>query len=236
VAELDELSKAILGAIRIHINKVEEVAKVLNVDKKIVKERVEELRNNGYIKGRRSFVLTAAGFKEATPPKIPVVRKSGGSTGGGFLIGVGVVMLLICVGALFLIQQYYTPMYYEVVEWKGGVETLYGITHSPGYDIVERALESLSPFTQQISNVLRTVPVLSGYADLIEQISSAADIMRRVRSASEQAYSSFRMLESYPPERLTQYIQWGLIGSISLLVIGVALRARAPKYAFTKPS
>lgn len=231
--KLDALDRAILGSIRIGITKTEKVARSLNADRAIVKGRIGRLKAEGYVKGFWSLTLTDTGFKEAEPPKIPTVMKSGGSTGGGFLIGIGFMILLIGFGATLFVEQHYRPMYHEAMGWKEEVQTLYAMTNSPAYESTLTLLEGMAPYASRIAEALRLLG-LGEVAGLIGWVPEGADVMREVRSASRRAYVYFELLEEYPPDRLLQYSQLSVIGGVALMTIGTILRVRAPKLAFVK--
>jgi len=73
------------------------------------------------------------------------------STAGDFLLGFGLCLLLVSFGAYAVLSQYYG----QIMEWKDKVERLYTITHSPAYVISMNALERLSPYAYQLSDLLK---------------------------------------------------------------------------------
>jgi hypothetical protein len=147
------------------------------------------------------------------------------STAGGFLLGFGLCVLLVCLGAGFLLEQYYG----QVMSWKGTVERVYEITHSSGYRRAMDALSALSPYASRIADALRN-PLLSliglgwlaNYASYVEGVSQAYSYMKQAYDASEAAYRAIGVVEVAP-----QYLIYGMGFGLLLMIIGAVLIVRS---------
>jgi len=108
--------------------------------------------------------------------------------------------------------------------WRDEVEQIYYITHSSTYEAVINALEFLSPGANAIADAISWIPGLSQYAEPLRQISRAGSTMREVRYASEEAYRAIQVVEVAP-----QYLTYGMIFGLVLIVIGMVLTLKARK-------
>jgi len=140
------------------------------------------------------------------------------STTGGFFIGFGLCLLLISFGAYAVLGQYYS----QIMEWRDEVEQMYAITHSPAYEASMNALETLSPVANQLADAISRIPFISQYAEPLRQIGDAGSNMRRVYDASESAYHAIQAVEVAP-----QFLAYGIVVGIVLVVVGVVLVVRA---------
>ena len=149
------------------------------------------------------------------------------STAGGFLLGFGLCVLLVCLGAGFLLEQYYG----QVMSWRETIEQVYEITHSPAYRKAMDALSALSPYASRIADALRN-PLLSliglswlaSYANYVEGVSQAYSYMKQVYDASETAHRAIGVVEVAP-----QYLVYGMGFGLLLMIIGAVLIARSRK-------
>ena len=144
------------------------------------------------------------------------------STAGGFLLGFGLCVLLVCLGAGFLLEQYYG----QVMSWRGTIEQVYEITHSPAYRRAMDALSTLSPYASRIADALRNPLVswmgLGWLASYVEGIPQACSYMKQVYDASETAYRAMGVVEVAP-----QDLVYGMGFGLLLMIIGAVLIARA---------
>ena len=150
------------------------------------------------------------------------------STAGGFLLGFGLCLLLASFGAYAVLDQYYG----QVMEWRGTVEQIYELTHSPAYEGSIRALEELSPYANRLADLLRRYGWILGIgwlSEYVSQIGSAASYMRRVYEASKAAYRAVRAVEVAP-----QLLEYGIVAGLALIVVGVALIVRARQLSKAK--
>jgi len=145
------------------------------------------------------------------------------STTGGFLLGFGLCLLLASLGASTVLGQYYS----QIMEWRGEVEQIYHITHSPDYCSAIDALDALSPYVTRIADALPWIG-LGRLTDYIRRIPRAATFMRQVYDLSESAYYAIRAVEVAPT-----YLQYIMFLGSFLIIIGIILivraRRRAPK-------
>ncbi|MEM0044745.1 MAG: hypothetical protein QW229_01470 [Desulfurococcaceae archaeon] len=138
------------------------------------------------------------------------------STTGGFFVGFGLCLLLVSLGASAALGQYYS----QIMEWRGGVERVYNITHSPDYRSAIDALDALSPYATQIADALPWIG-LGWLADYIRRIPRAATFMRQVYNSSESAYYAMQAVEVTPV-----YLQYGMISGLFLIIVGIILVVR----------
>ena len=119
-------------------------------------------------------------------------------------MGFGLCLLLASFGAYAVLDQYYG----QVMEWRGTVEQIYELTHSPAYEGSMRALEELSPYANRLADLLRRYGWILGIgwlSEYVSQIGSAASYMRRVYEASKAAYRAVRAVEVAP-----QLLEYGI--------------------------
>lgn len=144
------------------------------------------------------------------------------STTGGFLLGFGLCLLLVCLGAGFLLGQYYG----QVMSWRGTIEQVYEITHSSGYRRAMDALSALSPHASRIADALRNPLIswmgLGWLASYVEGIPQAYSYMKQVYDASETSYRAIGVVEVAP-----QYLIYGMGFGLLLMIIGAVLIARS---------
>ena len=168
------------------------------------------------------------------------------STGGGFLLGFGLCLLLISSALfLFLSQQYEEVERWRsdverwrsyVKRWRSYVENLYYSTHSSEYETAMNALETVGEYADKIADALNHPLIawmgLGWLGDSLRQIKKAASKMRDVYYASEEVYQSMQLIEVAPhtlivltvmPHALTAAIFLAII----FIIAGIALIARA---------
>jgi len=139
------------------------------------------------------------------------------STGGGFLLGFGLCLLLIS-SALFLFLD---QQYEEVMKCRSEVVYLYHLTHTQGYVSAMIALETLGHYTDIIADAIDGLG-LGWLRDSLRQIRIAALYIRDVYYASEKAYYSMQPIK-VAPHILTATI---LLATI-LIITGAALIIKA---------
>ncbi|MEM4553795.1 MAG: hypothetical protein QXI86_06155 [Ignisphaera sp.] len=144
------------------------------------------------------------------------------STIGGFLLGFGLCIFLVSLGASILLGQYYS----QIMEWRDEVEQIYNITHSQEYQSAMNALNTLSPYVNQIAEALENPLIsylgLGWLANSLRLIPRAATLMKQVYDSSETAYYAIQAVEVVPT-----YLQYGMIFGFLLMVIGIVLVVRA---------
>lgn len=86
-----------------------------------------------------------------------------GSTIGGFLLGVGLMVLLISSAGLYGVQTIYQPTYEEVMGYKLMVQEFYGFTHSP---VVEEMLGGYD-------ELLKLIPTLEMFVDSYDELAGS---------------------------------------------------------------
>ena len=145
------------------------------------------------------------------------------STGGGFLLGFGLCLLLVSLLASFGAVE----VYERFERYRSDIERLYSITHSSGYQTVLRTLDTLSGVVNRIRDAL-CHPLISwmglcGISDsLTRGISGAASFMREVQSVSEELYYAITAMP------MVIQLLWitSLIG-LAMIGAGIALIIRA---------
>jgi len=146
------------------------------------------------------------------------------STTGGFLIGIGLCILLICFGGFQVIEAYSeeveTAQYYA--------NQMYQTTHSSTYLGIMDAMDTISPYTSELANVLNNPLIawtgLGWLGDPIKQISLASSMMMDIYVSSEQIYVGMQVLEIAP-----EYLIYGMIAGGVLFIVGVILVFRASR-------
>jgi heme/copper-type cytochrome/quinol oxidase subunit 1 len=145
------------------------------------------------------------------------------STGGGFLLGFGLCLLVFSLLLSVVIREAYS----ELEKYRSDIETLYSITHSSEYQLALNGLETISPYASSIRDAL-CHPLISwmglcGIGQGLESsISSAASMMREVQLLSERLYTAMIVLPA------VESILWAasMVGLI-MMAIGIALIIRA---------
>jgi len=145
------------------------------------------------------------------------------STGGGFLLGFGLCLLLMSL----VLVNFVTSVYGELSEYKNEISMLYDITHSPGYQDVINALNALSNVAPSIRDALCN-PLISwmslcGYGEeLTKTISKAANYMIGLQRASEELYYTYVTM----PMAIESLWIMALVG-LAMIGAGTALIIRA---------
>lgn len=146
------------------------------------------------------------------------------STTGGFLVGFGLCLLLISLGALTILAQYYG----QITQWRDKVEWIYHITHSSEYISAMNALERLSPYVGQLADAISSMSWMPGlgwlseFAEPLRQIGRAAQKMRDIYELSEAAYYAIQAVEVAP-----EYLTYGVMLGLVLIVAGAILIVKA---------
>jgi hypothetical protein len=152
------------------------------------------------------------------------------STGGGFLLGFGLGLLVFSL----LLSVGVREAYSELERYRSDIETLYSITHSSAYQSILNALETVSPYARSIRDALCN-PMISwmGVCDIGQRletsIGSAASMMREVQSLSERLYTAMVALPA------VMNILWAasMVG-LMMMAIGIALVIRARRKTESK--
>jgi hypothetical protein len=145
------------------------------------------------------------------------------STGGGFLLGFGLCLLLMSLLAGFMA----TEVYGKLERSRSDIERLYSITHSSEYQYTLTTLDTLSGVVNRIRNALCN-PLISwmglcGISDTLDRgISGAVSFMREVQSVSEELYYAITAMP------MVMQLLWitSLIG-LAMIGAGIALIIRA---------
>lgn len=114
------------------------------------------------------------------------------STGGGFLLGFGLCLLLVSLLAGFSASAAYE----ELKERESDIALLYSVTHSSGYQDVISVLDALSRVAHRIRDALCNPATswmgLCGYGEeLANTVTNASNYMREVRYISEKLYYTY---------------------------------------------
>jgi len=145
------------------------------------------------------------------------------STGGGFLLGFGLCLLVFSLLLSVIVGEAYS----ELEKYRSDIETLYSVTHSSEYQSALNGLETASSYASSIRDALCN-PLISwmGLCDIGKElessISSAASEMREVQRLSERLYTAMVVLPA------VENILWAasMVGLI-MMAIGIALIIRA---------
>jgi hypothetical protein len=145
------------------------------------------------------------------------------STGGGFLLGFGLCLLVFSL----LLSVGVKEAYSELERYRSDIETLYSITHSSAYQSALNGLETISPYARSIRDALCN-PLISwmGLCDIGQRlessISSVASKMRDVQRLSERLYTATAALPA------VENTLWAtsMVGLI-MMAMGIALIIRA---------
>lgn len=156
-----------------------------------------------------------------------------GSTGGGFLIGVGFCIVLLCVGGLYVVGNYYEPTYNQVMEYKEEVGAIYRFTHSPVYTGTMSSLETASPYAEKIGDALCNPVIrwmgLCWLDEYLKSISDAVSQMKQMQSSSERAHEVIKTLEMYPPWKVNEYLTIASVFGVVFIGGGICLVIRAKR-------
>jgi ABC-type Fe3+ transport system permease subunit len=145
------------------------------------------------------------------------------STGGGFLLGFGLCLLVFSLLSIVGVEEAYS----ELVKYRSDIETLYSITHSSEYQSVLSDLKTISSYVSKISEALCNPGILfMGLCDigkrLESSISGAANNMEEVKSSSEELYNAMNALPA-----VEDTLWKASIAGFIIMVIGIALISRA---------
>lgn len=141
-----------------------------------------------------------------------------GSTGGGFCMGFGVCVIMVCFVSFFVLMPYYA----QIMRWKENVESIYDFTRSSMYEKSMNALKIVSPHTETIAKVVALMPGLGNVAKFLMLIPLAHSSMEKVYESSELAYKAITIIEIVP-----EYLLYGMIFGAILVLIGIILVERA---------
>jgi hypothetical protein len=145
------------------------------------------------------------------------------STGGGFLLGFGLCLLLVSLLASFATLATYE----ELKKRESDIAMLYSITHSPGYQAVINALDTLSGVSYRIRDALCNPPIslmgLCSYGEnLANTVSGAANYMREVQHISEKLYYTYVAMPM-----AIQFLWITSLVGLAMIGAGIALIIRA---------
>jgi len=111
------------------------------------------------------------------------------STIGGFLVGVGLMLLLLASGGLYAVLAYYTPVYNEVMSYKPMIQDLNSFLHSPAVDQMLEGYRELAALMPQIEDMARAYasmyPQIIGFKDFVEEFYrfTHSDVYKQVLNA-----------------------------------------------------
>jgi hypothetical protein len=145
------------------------------------------------------------------------------STGGGFLLGFGLCLLLV---SLLTIAGA-SVAYEELKEHENDIATLYSVTHSSGYQDAISSLDTLSRVAHRIRDALCNPATswmsLCSYGEkLANTTTNAANYMREVQYISEKLYHTYAAM----PMAIQLLWTASLIG-LAMIGTGTALIIRA---------
>jgi hypothetical protein len=145
------------------------------------------------------------------------------STGGGFLLGFGLCLLL----ASLLAIAGASAAYEELKERESGIAMLYNVTHSSGYQNVISSLDTLSRVAHRIRDALCNPPTLwmglcSYGEELANTVTNATNYMREIQHISEKLYHTYAAM----PMAIQLLWITSLIG-LAMIGAGIALIIRA---------
>jgi hypothetical protein len=146
-------------------------------------------------------------------------------TGGGFLLGFGLCLLLVGLLAGFMAVE----VFERLERSRCDIEALYNATHSLEYQNDLRALEKLSSAIDRIRNALCNPAIswmgLCGISEeLANSINNATNYMRKVQSISEELHSTAIAMP------MAVKLLWiATLAGIAMIGAGTALITRARK-------
>jgi hypothetical protein len=147
------------------------------------------------------------------------------STGGGFLLGFGLCLLLVSLLAGFSASAAYE----ELKERESVIALLYSVTHSSGYQDVISALDTLGMVAYRIRDALCNPATswmgLCSYGEeLANIVTNATNYMREVQHISEKLYHTYAAM----PMAIQFLWITSLIG-LAMIGAGIALIIRAKR-------
>jgi len=145
------------------------------------------------------------------------------STGGGFLLGFGLCLLLVSLLAIADASALYT----ELKEHESDIAMLYNVTHSPDYQNAINSLDTLTRVAHRIRDALCNPATswmdLCNYGEkLANTTTNAANYMREVQYISEKLYHTYTAM----PMAIQLLWITSLIG-LAMIVAGTALIIKA---------
>jgi len=144
-------------------------------------------------------------------------------TGGGFLLGFGLCLLLVGLLAGFMAVE----VFERLERSRCDIEALYNVTHSLEYQNDLRALEKLSSAIDRIRNALCNLAIswmgLCGMnEELANSINNATNYMRKVQSISEELHST-----AIAMPMVVKLLWIATLAGIAMIGAGTALITRA---------
>ena len=145
------------------------------------------------------------------------------STGGGFLLGFGLCLLLVSLLAGFSASAAYE----ELKERESVIALLYSVTHSSGYQNVISALDTLSGVAYRIRDALCNPAIswmgLCNYGEeLANTVINASNCMREVHQISEKLYYTYVAMPM-----AIQFLWTASLIGLAMIGTGTALIIRA---------
>jgi len=144
------------------------------------------------------------------------------STAGGFLVGIGLMILLLSSAAFYSIQSYYTLMYREIMKYKPMIEDANSILHSPAVDEFLNAYTSIYGFRGALNETIERYHELAAFEpevrDMAEAYEKAYPKLIELKAYVDQLYESTNStwygsaLNSL--SELSKYEEWPMIGGI----------------------
>jgi hypothetical protein len=145
------------------------------------------------------------------------------STGGGFLLGFGLCLLLVSLLAI----AGASAVYEKLKERESDIAMLYNVTHSSSYQAVINALDTLSGVAYRIRDALCN-PLISWMGlcsygeELANTTTNAANYLREVQHISEKLYCTYIAMPM-----ATQLLWISSLTGLAMIVAGTALIIRA---------
>ena len=145
------------------------------------------------------------------------------STGGGFLLGFGLCLLLVSLLAI----AGASAVYKDLKEHESDIAMLYNITHSPDYQNAISSLDTLTRVAHRIRDALCNPATswmgLCSYGEkLANTTTNVANYMREVQYISEKLYHTYTAMPM-----VTQLLWTASLIGLAMIVAGAALIIRA---------
>ena len=143
-----------------------------------------------------------------------------GSTAGGFLLGFGTSIFLLCSIGYFMVISHQS----DLVKIEEVVVSFYEITHSPPYESSMYTLEGLAPYAAQLAQAVESVPTLGGVSEYLKTVPKIASFIRQVHDLSETGYEYISTIREIP-----MYFEYGMFLSLYIVGAGGILIIRADR-------
>jgi len=153
------------------------------------------------------------------------------STGGGFLLGFGLCLLLVSLLAIAGASALYT----DLKEHENDIAMLYNITHSPDYQNAINSLDALTRVAHRIRDVLCNPATswmgLCSYGEkLVNTTTNTANYMREIQYISEKLYHTYTAIPiAIQLLWITSLIGLAMTGAGTALIIRARRKEKAVK-------